>query len=132
MSKKVTATENKGILANYVKPPKTILENGLTYSLVSRVINALSLEDQRKVSASKDIVEMVDGRGTTKKVPTIAITLAGQLGAKFLASVKSSFLRPRMEINLDKTTVTMKEIEKKEPAKAEVTKQEETTTAKTA
>ena len=113
------ASTAKGALANYVKPPKTVLENGLTYSLCSRVLNAMHLDDQRKVQASSDTITMTDGRGTEKKVPQIVADLAGQLGAKFLASVKSSFLRPRMQIDLAKKTVTMQEIEKKAPVKKE-------------
>lgn len=96
------------------KTPKTILEGGLSYSLVSRLLNAMNEEDRKKASAGEK-VKLVDGRGQEQEVSKLAVDLANSLGAKKLSEVKSAFLRPRMVINWDAKTVTLDESKVKIP-----------------
>jgi len=90
------------------KAPKTIIEGGLSYSLVSRLLNAMNEETRTKASAG-DQVSLVDGRGQTQEVSSLAVELAKSLGAKMLSSVKSAYLRPRLVVNFDTKKVTLDE-----------------------
>ena len=124
MSKTTTTKPeaNTAEKAPKAKLPKTVLESGLTYSLCSRLFNALPLAKKNELmSKTKSLVSMVDGRGAEKQVPEIIITLAESLGAKFLASTRTSFLRPRIDINWSKATIELKELEK--PVAKEETKE---------
>lgn len=112
------------------KKPKTVMENGLTYSLISRVRNAFPTTVVRELEKDSKGVPMVDGRGADQEVYEPFISMASQLGAKFLAGTRSSFLRPR--IKWDGKKVTLVEIEKKEPAKKAPAETAEAATAKSA
>ena len=93
--------------------PKTILDSGLTYSLCSRLFNALPRAKKNELNAkSKSLVSMIDGRGAEKLMPAVIIALAEQLGAKFLASVRTSYLRPRIDINWSAETITLNRLAK--------------------
>jgi hypothetical protein len=96
------------------KAPKTILESGLTYSLVSRLLNSLSEEVRASVETGPT-VSLTDGRGQAHDVHQLAIDLAANLGAKKLAEVKSAYLRPRIVIDLAAKTVVLDESRVKIP-----------------
>jgi len=114
-SKKVSAPVVEVKTAPVItKAPKTVLEGGLTYSLVSRLLNSLSAE-VRKTVETGSMVSLVDGRGQTQEVSQLAIDLAANLGAKKLAEVKSAYLRPRIVIDIDKKTVVLDESRVKIP-----------------
>jgi hypothetical protein len=96
------------------KVPKTILENGLSYALVSRLLNAMDQETRTKAEKG-DKVSLVDGRGETHEVSSLAITLAASLGAKQLSSVKSAFLRPRLCTDFETKVCSLDESKVKVP-----------------
>ena len=115
MSKKVASPVVAPVALAIVKRDKTVLASGLTYSLCSRVYNALEYETKKKLDADKKAqVEFIDGRGSDKTIHKDVVAIAEKLGAKFIASVRSSFLRPRMQIDWTKLTVEMVELVKPE------------------
>jgi len=90
------------------KTPKTVLDGGMTYALVSRVLNAMNA-DVRLLAEAGETTPLVDGRGVSHDVSVLAVALANSLGAKFLSSVKSAYLRPRMVVDWSAKTVTLDE-----------------------
>lgn len=137
MSKKNTApkateatTDAKATgLKGWVKPPMTVREDGLSYALCSRVLNAMSRDIMGEFEPAKDAVDMTDGRGTVQKVSPRLISVAASLGASFLKTVKSAYLKPRLVVDLDKNTATLKELEKKEAKKEEAVEEKKVKTA---
>lgn len=76
------------------KKPKTILEEGLTYSLLTRVRNSFNKNLWAKMEKGSNMLTMIDGRGTEQKISEIYIQMAKDLGgAKYLSSVRSSHVR---------------------------------------
>jgi hypothetical protein len=76
------------------KLPKTILDSGLTYSLLTRVRNAFNKNLWAKMEKDSNSLAMVDGRGTEQKISDIYISIAEDLGgAKYLSSVRTSHVR---------------------------------------
>ena len=113
-TKSKSAAEAQG----WKKPAKTVLKSGVTYSLATRVHNAMHYEDARRAEVMNiKPISFIDGRGAEQSVPAVIVTFAEQLGAKFIKSVRSSYLRPRMQFNWKNKTVTLLEIEKKEVKK---------------
>lgn len=100
------------------KRPKTVLEGGMTYSLISRVKNSFKRADYEKIGKGSKCVELVDGRGSDQVIEEVFLTIANQLGARFLAGVKSSYLRPRLKWDGEKATLV-------EPVKPEAKPKEE-------
>jgi hypothetical protein len=76
------------------KLPKTILDNKLTYSLLTRVRNAFNKDLWAKMEKGSNKLKMVDGRGTEQTISDIYIAIAEDLGgAKYLSSVRTSHVR---------------------------------------
>ena len=76
------------------KKPKTILEEGLTYSLLTRVRNSFNKNLWAKMEKGSNTLTLIDGRGTEQKISEIYIQMAKDLGgAKYLSSVRSSHVR---------------------------------------
>lgn len=76
------------------KLPKTILDSGLTYSLLSRVRNAFNKNLWAEMEKGTEMLSMVDGRGTEQTISDIYVGIANDLGgAKYLASVRTSHVR---------------------------------------
>lgn len=87
---KMTALEASKIK----KLPKTILDGGLTYSLLSRVRNAFSKEARTIHEKGSKMMEMIDGRGSEVQMSDAYIATANSLGgAKYLASVRTHQVR---------------------------------------
>lgn len=88
--KKLTPLE----LATIKKMPKTILDSGMTYSLITRVRNAFDKDIRITMEKGSNMLEMVDGRGTEVKVSDIYLPIAEKLGgAEYLKSVRTSHVR---------------------------------------
>jgi hypothetical protein len=114
MSKKIVKKTEAVAAPAITKAPKTILDGGMTYALVSRTLNAMSAEDRTKAEAG-DQVTLTDGRGMEQKVSKTAVELAQSLGAKYLATIKSAYLRPRMVIDWTTNKITLDESKVKIP-----------------
>ena len=115
METKIESKITKGNNGIIPKKPKTILKDGMTYSLISRVRNAFNSTDVAKMDKGTK-VKMIDGRGSDREISQVFVDIAHQLGTKFLAKIKSSYLRPRMQ--WDGKKITLVEPEKKIAPKA--------------
>lgn len=83
-----------------VKPSKTILKGGLTYSLLSRVRNAFPADMRSGVEEGHDTLEMVDGRGTTQTISSAYVAISEELGgAKYLSTVRTSHVKRALKEN---------------------------------
>lgn len=81
-------------LAIAKKLPKTVLESGLTYSLLTRVRNAFHHSVRTTMEKGTNMLEMVDGRGTEVKISDIYIDLAEKVGgADYLKTVRTSHVK---------------------------------------
>ena len=81
-----------------VKIAKTILKDGLHYSLLSRVRNAYTPEQQKKLESGKKPLELVDGRGQSQTISSCYQQIANKLGgAKYLSSVRTSGVRKALK-----------------------------------
>jgi outer membrane biosynthesis protein TonB len=80
------------------KKPKTILEGGLTYSLLSRVRNAFPADMRSDIESEAEVLELVDGRGTEQTISEAYLVFAIELGgAKYLSSVRSSHVKRELK-----------------------------------
>lgn len=87
---KMTALE----AAKAKKLPKTVLDNGLTYSLLTRVRNAFNKNLWAKMEKGFSKIDMVDGRGTEQSICNIYVEFALDLGgADYLKTVRTSHVR---------------------------------------
>jgi len=76
------------------KAPKTLITGGLHYSLLSRVKNALTSEQQLKFEAGSKMLSLTDGRGQVQQISEKYLKLANDVGgAKYLSQVRSSHVR---------------------------------------
>jgi hypothetical protein len=76
------------------KKPKTILDGGLTYSLLSRVRNAYPADLRVELEEGSEILELVDGRGSDREISAVYVDIARDLGgAKYLSSVRTSHVK---------------------------------------
>jgi hypothetical protein len=79
------------------KLPKTVLKNGLTYSLLTRVRNAFKKDTLAGMEKGKETMKMVDGRGTEHTISKVWEEIALEVGgAKYLASVRTSKVRIKL------------------------------------
>lgn len=81
------------------KRPMDVLEDGLTYSLLSRVRNAFAHEARSQVEVGKPVLTLVDGRGEERTISSAYVAIANSLedenkrGAELLKSVRTSRVR---------------------------------------
>lgn len=106
--KAVAAPAETKAPAVQAKAEKTILPSGLSYSLVSRLLNSLKPEVRKTVEVGPTVT-LVDGRGTSHDVHQLAIDLAANLGAKVLSENKSAYFRPRIVVDVAAKTVRLDE-----------------------
>lgn len=80
------------------KKPKTILEGGLSYSLLTRVRNAFPKDKHASIEKGSKMLDVIDGRGTEQKISDAYVAIAKDLGgAKYLASVRSSHVKRELK-----------------------------------
>lgn len=105
---KKVAAEPKTPVAEAKKPtitkkPMDHLENGLTYSLLSRVRNAFTEADRKTVEAGKPALTLIDGRGTEQTISSAYVEIAlgleadGKKGAELLKTIRTSHVRKMLK-----------------------------------
>lgn len=99
------ATEKEAPKKASVKAPKvakekksaTVLDNGLTYGLLSRVRNAFPASEREAKEAGHDVLSMVDGRGRDLEISSVYVGVAEELGgAEYLKTVRTSHVRAKL------------------------------------
>ena len=111
--KKPEAEAKKPIIT---KRPMDTLENGLTYSLLSRVRNAFSEADRKTTEAGKPVLNLVDGRGTDQQISSAYVAIALGLKDEKLKLSGAALLRTIRTSHV-KTMLKSKVAEKKKEAK---------------
>jgi hypothetical protein len=91
---KVEATKETKI----AKTAKTELENGLHYSLLTRVRNAFTEAKAKELEAGHEVLTLVDGRGQAQQISSFWVGQAEQLGgAEYLSSVRTSNVKATLK-----------------------------------
>jgi hypothetical protein len=77
---------------------KTVLDGGLSYSLISRLINALSEDQKKNITFSGNLINLVDGRGIEQKVPVEYVSACAQITPKHIASKSTIYFKSRLSV----------------------------------
>lgn len=112
---KPAPTKSKAKKEKKARPEMTVLSDGLTYSLLSRVRNAFPATEQKEIEKGQEVLKMIDGRGQTQEISKGYVAIANKFGgAGFLSSVRTSAVRILLKKEREASTPT----EQKEAAQA--------------
>jgi hypothetical protein len=112
------AAEKKPAVVKADKKPSTVLPNGLTYSLLSRVRNAYTAEKRKEIEAGAEVLSFVDGRGRDMQISSVYVKIAEELGgAEYLKGVRTSHVRTKLFPKPKAEVKAKEEVKPKAPKK---------------